>query len=445
MGIFQTLRGLLTTPELPPEFEGGSQINDIRFTSDGAKYAFLSGGKWVVSSVPEDGVIEINGTRIEIERSGGQFSVRSFSASNSVVIGNIQIGFGASRKLENVDEVYEGVESVDIRSRDGNVRLTASADERVRVAGRMEAKPEKSGGALDVATVDEELRVSIPAELDLGLSVSATDGCIIGRAPFGGKFTAREGQVELAINLAHDSTVATQDGFITLNARGANALTVVSRNGDVKIEGAASGKIKIETLDGDVTSTAEQCSLLEVQTRDGEINVQSRAGAPVTLCSLDGDIKLESKSNGAVGITSRDGEIEAQVDAAGAVEMRTQDGDINLSACSGASVSVVTRGGSVESQIDCPGAVSVRSQDGAITATIIRASSGEIVSRDGDIEIVLKWPLAVEVSTRDGDIDVDNMRTSGRNRFLPPDALEVSGTLRIRAQDGDVTVRYEAE
>ncbi len=184
--------------ELPSEFNGCNVINNIALSQDGTRYAVIGDkGSLIMGDVPADGRIEVNGTKITVQK-GRVVSTSSstFSFSNVTIGGGISIG-NVTRVPEEISKSFPGVQDVIIRSLATGFNLAVHDSDEVKVHGTTFNEPELSGGTLDLGNFTGT--VTLPRS-GVRISGEALAGSINGEISSPGKLKALAGSINITLS-----------------------------------------------------------------------------------------------------------------------------------------------------------------------------------------------------------------------------------------------------
>jgi DUF4097 and DUF4098 domain-containing protein YvlB len=245
---------------------------------------------------------------------------------------------------------------------DGNLQVTASADNRMTVHG------ERRHGGLIFQAVTEGNNVTVCA-FRRG-SHCALDG-VHGHFHIPAPVTIHTASVDLTVALPPGATLIAHTGDGTIEVRGAGA-GVTAENGD--------GDIRI----------AESSGAMHAHTGDGKIRVDTILGS-VYARAGEGRVSVTNAS-GSVEASTGDGEVEvrlAAVDTAQRIKAHSGDGSVTvyLPASFAGDVDARTSDGKIDSELALP--IAGRMDPRHIHATL--GSNGgarlDIDTSDGDIHL----------------------------------------------------------
>lgn len=250
---------------LPREFSGGSIINNVAISRDGSKYAVVGRDKQIITGdVPDNGVLEIDGTKITIGKGGRGVSISGRGGSSSVfsstsfggvvigggtfggvVIGGGNISIGGSVREAEVDQSFVGVREVIVQTTDADLRFRVHDATSVKVEGAAVEKPSVHHGMLDLG--DFEGVIYLPRT--------------------GVKVAAKTMSGDIDGDISSEGSLKTMSGDISLKLSGPIAIRTQTMSGDVDVRGMMSagrntfeppsgnveGNLSLETMSGDVT------------------------------------------------------------------------------------------------------------------------------------------------------------------------------------------------
>jgi len=184
--------------------------------------------------------------------------------------------------------------------------------------------------------------------------------------------------------------------------------------------------------------------LLDLRGDDGDVEI-SDWEADIDLHSEDGDILIEGL-RGNLDLELDDGDIDLFDCEVGEAKLRLQDGDVTLRGGSGA-WHFTLDDGDLDLKDLAASVLEARAEDGDITVALAPAPSfqADLRSDDGDIDLTLFPGLSARFSidVDDGDISLrapDITIESKTRRNTSGSIGGGAGDLRIRTEDGDVTL-----
>jgi hypothetical protein len=214
----------------------------------------------------------------------------------------------------------------------------------------------------------------------------------------------------------------------TIRAPAYLAVSTRGEDGDVAIAGLRD-RVDIRLGDGDVHLTDVDSPAIAVDLEDGDLDARGIAGR-LEVDAEDGDVRLRDAavSRGRIGLS--DGDLTAE-HCSGPFQIRAQDGDVTLRAHRAGSLTVRTDDGSARIALvpgDVPD-VDIESGDGDVTLELAAGVSAAFLLATDDGRIVVDAPGARR-------LEHDHDRAYG-------EIGDAEGEIRIRADDGSVTLRAE--
>lgn len=185
--------------------------------------------------------------------------------------------------------------------------------------------------------------------------------------------------------------------------------------------------------------------VLELRGDDGDIEIRDWE-ADIDLRSDDGDVRIEGL-DGNLQLQLDDGDLELFDCSVGTATLRLEDGDVTLRGGSG-EWRFTLDDGDLDLRDLAATVLEVRAEDGDIEAELAAAATFEadIRTDDGDVDLGLPPGLSARfsinvddggISLRAPDITVESKGEHHTNGVIGDGA----GELRIRTNDGDVTLR----
>jgi DUF4097 and DUF4098 domain-containing protein YvlB len=207
---------------------------------------------------------------------------------------------------------------------------------------------------------------------------------------------------------------------------------------------------------------------LDLEGDDGDVTIENW-GAEVECRADDGDIHLKNISGSRTDVRTDDGNVTID-GLTGNLTIALDDGDITLISCDLESCRVDGEDGEVRVR-QSKGSFNITVDDGNVIMEKIEARGLHISAAEGDIEVdLLAGPtLDAELKTEDGDIEIglekgfsvsfhisaddpDNIRLDmtgiesfKEDRYGKSGSINGgTGRLRIRTDDGDVTIKEKS-
>ncbi len=205
---------------------------------------------------------------------------------------------------------------------------------------------------------------------------------------------------------------------------------------------------------------------LDLEGDDGDVMIENW-GAEVACRVDDGDIQLKNISGGRTDLRTDDGDVTIDK-LSGNLTISLDDGDVTLTGCDLESCRVDGEDGEIRVR-QSKGSFDITVDDGNVIMERIEARGLQISAAEGDIEVDLlagPIPLDAEIKTEDGDIEIalekgfsvsfhisadepDNIRfdmtgieSFKEDRYGKSGSINGgAGRLRIRTDEGDVTIR----
>lgn len=239
---------------LPPEYSGGSIINNVAISRDGSKYAVVGKDKQIITGdVPENGVLEINGTKMTIGKGGGGINIGggargstviSSGSFGGVVISGGNISIGGSAREEEVNQSFTDVSEVIVQTTDADLKFRVHDANTVKVEGAAAEKPSVYGGALDLG--DFEGVIYLPKS---GVKVAAKtmSGDINGEISSEGSLNTMSGDISLKLSGPITVRTETMSGDVDVSG-----MMGAGRNTFEPPTGGTKGILSLKTMSGDV-------------------------------------------------------------------------------------------------------------------------------------------------------------------------------------------------
>jgi DUF4097 and DUF4098 domain-containing protein YvlB len=208
---------------------------------------------------------------------------------------------------------------------------------------------------------------------------------------------------------------------------------------------------------------------LDLEGDDGDVTIENWR-ADVECRADDGDIHLKNITGGRTDLRTDDGDVTID-GLSGNLTISLDDGDVTLAACDLESCRVDGEDGEVTVR-QSKGCFDITLDDGTVIMDRLEARELHISTAEGDIEVGLltgPTPLDAEIKTEDGDIEIDlekgfsvslhvsaddpdsirfdltNMENYKEDRYGKSVGVNGGkGRLRIRTDDGDVTIREKS-
>lgn len=207
--------------------------------------------------------------------------------------------------------------------------------------------------------------------------------------------------------------------------------------------------IKLD-LDGDDGNVDISGWTAEIDCRidDGNITLRNISGEKTTIRGEDGDIEIDNFT-GDLTIELDDGDVFLTACDMPRCRLRTEDGDIEISESKGSFDITVDDGNVTMRQITSRGLI-MRSEDGDIDLDLLADETldADIRTDDGNVTVSLEkgFSLSFHVSADDVDyirIDLDDIENYKEDDHSKSGRISGgNGRLKIRAADGDVTIKY---
>lgn len=205
---------------------------------------------------------------------------------------------------------------------------------------------------------------------------------------------------------------------------------------------------------------------LGLQGDDGDLKVENW-GAEVECRVDDGDIHLKNIAGSRTDVRADDGAVTID-GLTGNLTITLDDGDVTLTACDLENCRVDGEDGEITVR-QSKGSFDITVDDGNVVMEGLEARGLHVSAAEGDIEVGLlsgPTPLDAEIKTEDGDIEIEfekgfsvsfhvsaddpdsirfdlaNMEDFKEDRYGKSGSINGgSGRLRIRTDEGDVTIR----
>jgi len=233
--------------ELPNDFDIGSVINNVAFSSDGKRYAAVTKSKeLIIGDIPEDGKIDIDGNSIKYSKNKGNIS---FFGGSIIIGGGSSYSFSGNSNLKNdIDKNYTDLRSVKVKTDINNIKLRLSEDEKVYVKGVVSKEPINKDGNLSI--IDLDGIVSLPSNSELFLDVNTSVGSVKGDVATKGKISVSSGNIKLKLyspltletktsvgNVDIDGMISKGRGvYIPPNAMSQGVLSLETSVGNIDVE-----------------------------------------------------------------------------------------------------------------------------------------------------------------------------------------------------------------
>lgn len=196
--------------------------------------------------------------------------------------------------------------------------------------------------------------------------------------------------------------------------------------------------------DGDVEITGWRADI-ECNLDDGDLVLTDVRSEVTTISVEDGDVEIDGFT-GQLDIKLDDGDIDISDCESSRLEIRAQDGDVMLDRCRG-DFEIEIDDGVVHVTRATVSKLDVRAADGDVDLDLISATDLDLYvsADDGDVSVRLGSEISASfsVETDDGSIRVssDDWVVSRKDHRVTGEIGDGSGRIRIRTNDGDVTLR----
>jgi DUF4097 and DUF4098 domain-containing protein YvlB len=213
-----------------------------------------------------------------------------------------------------------------------------------------------------------------------------------------------------------------------------------------EIHSPATVRLNLEGDDGDVT-IENWGAEIECRADDGDIHLKNIAGGKTDLRTDDGDVTIDQLS-GNLTITLDDGDITMTACDLESCRVDGEDGEVKVRQSKGSFDITVDDGHVIMERIEARG-LHVSSAEGDIEVDLLAgpALDAELKTEDGDIEIDLEkgFSVSFHISADDPDnvrLDMTGIESFKEDRYGKSGSINGgTGRLRIRTDDGDVTIR----
>ncbi len=212
----------------------------------------------------------------------------------------------------------------------------------------------------------------------------------------------------------------------TVHAPDYIALDLTGEDGSVDID-EWKGNIEMDMSDGDITLTDSRVAVTKIRSEDGDVDVENHEGN-LDITVEDGSLNiLGSRMPGCV-VRNEDGIVSVR-DSEGDFDIEISDGNIDLYRVKAGSIDILAEDGDVDIELINTSAIDM-----------------DIRTLDGDVEVRLEEGVSAvfTIDADEGMIRTD-LPSAGNiqkgKHWLSGKLLDGKGNIRIRTEDGNVTVR----
>src|SRR3990172_6433835 len=240
-------------------------------------------------------------------------------------------GLGEGQAEESSELPMVSGERLELRNAWGDIRLSRSEDDRLRVKARkrvwaataadatreaeaLSVQPRREGSTvyLGVRRVEGRVRVDMDVLVSDGVAV------VLDVAKGDVRVEGLHGRVEVHVARG-DVTLRDVDGDVHLDVK----------SGDI-VAGVVRGKVSGSVLNGDVDAT--ECGGVTLDIVNGDVSLRQVAG-DVDIEAKNGDIEVESVQGGAIRARALSGDVQVTVPIlpdGGAINGETMSGDVEI-------------------------------------------------------------------------------------------------------------------
>lgn len=260
-------------------------------------------------------------------------------------------GLGEGQAEESSELPMVSGERLELRNAWGDIRLSRSQDDRLRVKARkrvwaataadatreaeaLSVQPRREGSTvyLGVRRVEGRVRVDMDVLVPDGVAV------VLDVAKGDVRVEGLHGQVEVHVARG-DVTLRDVDGDVHLDVKSGDIVAGVVRgkvsgrvlNGDV--DATECGGVTLDIVNGDV-SLRQVAGDVDIEAKNGDIEVESVQGRSIRARALSGDVQVTVPilpDGGAINGETMSGDVEIRLpsDARATIDAATMSGEIN--------------------------------------------------------------------------------------------------------------------